>query len=101
MEIEEFFFTALKITGKFALFLQLHEKYREIFVFETLKVFCVDWDMLILACLGTNNFNQKTGQSLALYFFVSCTAGAKTSFLRKLNKFSLLKIETILFDAMI
>ena len=50
--------------------------------------------MLILAWLGANNFNQKTGQSVASNFSVSCTTGAKPLLIprRNLNKFSLLKL---------
>ena len=57
--------------------------------------------MVILAGLGENNLNQKTGQSVASNFFVSCTKDAKNSPLCNLNRFSLLKTETMLFDAMV
>ena len=57
--------------------------------------------MLIFVGLGENSFNQKTVKSVALNFFVSCTAGAKKSPLSSLNKFSLLKTKAMLLDTMV
>ena len=53
--------------------------------------------MLILVGLGENNFNQKTKQSVASNFFVSCTAGAENLPITNLSKFS----NHMIFDALV